>query len=199
MSVLEKNVGSNTVNSRFKKVHFSFLKSRVVWFKKDLCSEYLVLMHLLVEIFLKSRVYCTDSFQCNPAAQNFYTAACRNSSIQLALTTGHASQYTQGKHIEVSIIFLMQLSGPVKRVYSVNWILINVNCPRVSLMEGWALRPGRCWNHNDGSTGKPCLTWLDFCPRLLASPLNWFVRRCSQYVYWDNKLLGPVVCFAKLV
>ena len=28
-----------TVNSRFKKVHFSFLKSRVVWFKKDLCSE----------------------------------------------------------------------------------------------------------------------------------------------------------------
>ena len=29
----------STVNSRFKKVHFSFLKSRVVWFKKDLCSE----------------------------------------------------------------------------------------------------------------------------------------------------------------
>ena len=28
-----------TVNSRFKKVHFSFLKSRVVWCKKDLCSE----------------------------------------------------------------------------------------------------------------------------------------------------------------
>ena len=28
-----------TVNSRFKKVHFSFLKSRVVWFRKDLCSE----------------------------------------------------------------------------------------------------------------------------------------------------------------
>ena len=27
------------VNSRCKKVHFSFLKSRVVWFKKDLCSE----------------------------------------------------------------------------------------------------------------------------------------------------------------
>ena len=30
---------SYTVNSRFKKVHFSFLESRVVWFKKDLCSE----------------------------------------------------------------------------------------------------------------------------------------------------------------
>ena len=29
----------DTVNSWFKKVHFSFLKSRVVWFKKDLCSE----------------------------------------------------------------------------------------------------------------------------------------------------------------
>ena len=29
----------NTVNSRFKKVHSSFFKSRVVWFKKDLCSE----------------------------------------------------------------------------------------------------------------------------------------------------------------
>ena len=29
----------NTVNSWFKKVHFSFLKSRVVWFKKDLCNE----------------------------------------------------------------------------------------------------------------------------------------------------------------
>ena len=28
-----------TVNSRFKKVHFSFLKSRVVWFKKDQCSK----------------------------------------------------------------------------------------------------------------------------------------------------------------
>ena len=28
-----------TVNSRFKKLHFSFLKSRDVWFKKDLCSE----------------------------------------------------------------------------------------------------------------------------------------------------------------
>ena len=29
----------NTVNSRFKKAHFSFLKLRFVWFKKDLCSE----------------------------------------------------------------------------------------------------------------------------------------------------------------
>ena len=29
----------NTVNSRFKKVQFSFLKSRVVWSKKYLCSE----------------------------------------------------------------------------------------------------------------------------------------------------------------
>ena len=28
-----------TVNSRFGKVHFSFLQSRVVRFKKDLCSE----------------------------------------------------------------------------------------------------------------------------------------------------------------
>ena len=30
---------SYTVYSGFKKVLFSFLKSRVVWFKKDLCSE----------------------------------------------------------------------------------------------------------------------------------------------------------------
>ena len=29
----------DTVNSQFKTVHFSFLKSRVVWFKKELCSE----------------------------------------------------------------------------------------------------------------------------------------------------------------
>ena len=29
-----------TVNSRFMNVHFSFLKSRVVWFEKDLCSEF---------------------------------------------------------------------------------------------------------------------------------------------------------------
>ena len=29
----------NTINSQFKEVHFSFLKLRVVWFKKDLCSE----------------------------------------------------------------------------------------------------------------------------------------------------------------
>ena len=28
-----------TVKSWFKKVHFFFLKSRLVWFKKDLCSE----------------------------------------------------------------------------------------------------------------------------------------------------------------
>ena len=35
-TMLTKN---STVNSWFKKVHFSFLKSRVVWFKKDLCSE----------------------------------------------------------------------------------------------------------------------------------------------------------------
>ena len=28
-----------TVNSQFKRPHFSFLKSRVVLFKKDLCSE----------------------------------------------------------------------------------------------------------------------------------------------------------------
>ena len=28
-----------TVNSRLKKVHFSFLKSSIVWFKKVLCSE----------------------------------------------------------------------------------------------------------------------------------------------------------------
>ena len=34
-----ENQDTNTVNSRFKKVHFSSLKSRVVWFKKDLCSE----------------------------------------------------------------------------------------------------------------------------------------------------------------
>ena len=31
---------TSTVNSRFKKPHFSFLKSRVVWFKKDLCTEF---------------------------------------------------------------------------------------------------------------------------------------------------------------
>ena len=31
--------GFSTVNSRFKKVNFSSLKSRVVWFRKDLCSE----------------------------------------------------------------------------------------------------------------------------------------------------------------
>ena len=30
----------STVNSRFKKVHFSFLKSRVIWFRKDLFSEF---------------------------------------------------------------------------------------------------------------------------------------------------------------
>ena len=30
---------SSTVNSRFKKVNFSFLKSRVVWFKKNLWSD----------------------------------------------------------------------------------------------------------------------------------------------------------------
>ena len=29
----------STVNSQFKKVYFFFLKSKVVWFKKDLCSE----------------------------------------------------------------------------------------------------------------------------------------------------------------
>ena len=29
----------STVKSWFKKVHFFFLKSRLVWFKKDLCSE----------------------------------------------------------------------------------------------------------------------------------------------------------------
>ena len=39
-SMIEKIIKKHgTVNSRFKKVHFSFLKSRVVWFKKDLCSE----------------------------------------------------------------------------------------------------------------------------------------------------------------
>ena len=31
-------VWCGTVNSWFKKVHFSFLKSRVVWFKKNLCT-----------------------------------------------------------------------------------------------------------------------------------------------------------------
>ena len=30
---------TSTVESRFKKFHFSFLKSGVVWFQKDLCSE----------------------------------------------------------------------------------------------------------------------------------------------------------------
>ena len=40
----KREVGTNatdgiTVNSWFKKVHVSFLKSRVVWFKTDLCSE----------------------------------------------------------------------------------------------------------------------------------------------------------------
>ena len=58
----------NTGKSRFKKLHFSFLKSRVVSFKKDLfiesktaCSKKncLLLMNLQVEIFLKSRVHCT--------------------------------------------------------------------------------------------------------------------------------------------
>ena len=29
----------STVKSRFRKLHFFFLKSRVVWFKKDLCTE----------------------------------------------------------------------------------------------------------------------------------------------------------------
>ena len=61
-----------TVNSWFKKVHFSFLKSRVVWFKKDLCSEsknwlsekntYYVGEFTTCEIFLKSRVICTMHF-----------------------------------------------------------------------------------------------------------------------------------------
>jgi hypothetical protein len=59
----------STVNSRFKKVHFSFLISRYVWFKKDLCSESknwspeknaLCRLILQLEIFLKSRVYCTQ-------------------------------------------------------------------------------------------------------------------------------------------
>ena len=35
-SLLKKD---STVNSRFKKLHFYFLKSRVVWFKKDLWYE----------------------------------------------------------------------------------------------------------------------------------------------------------------
>ena len=30
---------NSTVNPRFKKVHFFFLKSRVVWCKKNLCSK----------------------------------------------------------------------------------------------------------------------------------------------------------------
>ena len=29
----------NMVNSQFRKAHFSFLRLRFVWFKKDLCSE----------------------------------------------------------------------------------------------------------------------------------------------------------------
>ena len=37
---LELQILGNTVNSWFKKVHFSFLNLRVVWFKKDLCSEF---------------------------------------------------------------------------------------------------------------------------------------------------------------
>ena len=35
---IRAKVFRNTVNSRVKKVHYSFLKSRVVWFKKDLCT-----------------------------------------------------------------------------------------------------------------------------------------------------------------
>ena len=40
--IFSKNSKRNlwwTVRPRFKKLHFSFLKSRVVWFKKDLCTE----------------------------------------------------------------------------------------------------------------------------------------------------------------
>ena len=65
---------ATTVNSWLKKVYFSFLKSRVVWFKTDLCSESknrssekkcLMYVNLQPEIFLKSRVYCTPKKQRN--------------------------------------------------------------------------------------------------------------------------------------
>ena len=36
---ISNTLNYNTVNSRFKKFNFSFLKSRVVWFKKNLYSE----------------------------------------------------------------------------------------------------------------------------------------------------------------
>ena len=71
-----KLINCTTGKSRFKKLHFSFLKSRVVWFKKDLCTEfknssyqkknalctYLLrwICKLQVDIFLKSRIHCID-------------------------------------------------------------------------------------------------------------------------------------------